>query len=206
VSSGFVVLAQFAVFLLLGVGLFAFYQADPPAVRNDAVFVKFIIEQVPAGLRGLIIAAVFSAAMSTLSSSLNSVASTVVADLYRPLVRPGASESHYLSVSRGLTIVAGALQMAVALYGRTMAERSTVDNVLTVAAFTTGITLGVLLLGTLVPRAHGAAAVLGMILGAAMVTCVWALTPVAWPWYALYGSAITVLAGLAASYALPART
>ncbi len=202
VSSGFVVLAQFAVFLLLGVGLFVFYQADPREVRNDAVFVKFIVDEVPAGLRGLIIAAVFSAAMSTLSSSLNSVASAAVADIYRPLVRPDATEGHYLTVSRVLTVVAGAVQMAVALYGRTMAERSTVDNVLTVAAFTTGITLGVLLLGILVPRAHGAAAVLGMFHGAAMVTCLWALTPVAWPWYALYGSMVTLLVGVAASFAL----
>lgn len=202
VSSGFVVLAQFAVFLLLGVGLFAFYQAEPPAVRNDAVFVKFIIEEVPAGLRGLIIAAVFSAAMSTLSSSLNSVASAAVTDIYRPLVRPDSSDGHYLTVSRVLTVVAGVVQMAVAIYGRAMAERSTVDNVLTVAAFTTGITLGVLLLGILVPRAHGTAAVLGMIQGAAMVTCVWALTPVAWPWYALYGSMVTLLVGMAASFAL----
>ncbi len=203
VSSGFVVLVQFALFLLLGVGLFAYYQAEPPAVRNDAVFVKFIIDEVPPGLRGLIIAAVFSAAMSTLSSSLNSVASAAVTDIYRPLVRPGATEQHYLNCSRVLTVAAGALQMGMALYGRTLPDRSTVDNVLTVAAFTTGITLGVLLLGIFVPRAHGKAAVLGMIHGALIVMCVWALTPLAWPWYALCGSAITLLAGWAASFTLP---
>jgi SSS family transporter len=204
VSSGFVVLAQFAVFLLLGVGLFAFYQSDPPAVRsNDEVFVRFVVESVPAGLRGLIIAAVFSAAMSTLSSSLNSVASAAVTDIYRPLIRPGRGERHYLLVSRVLTIAAGVVQMGVALAGRSFSQRSTVYNVLTVAAFTTGITLGVLLLGMIAPRASGRSALLGMIAGAAMVTVVWALTPVAGLWYALYGSGITLFVGLAASVALP---
>jgi SSS family transporter len=201
VSSGFVVLAQFFVFLLLGVGLYAFYAADPPSVRNDAVFVKFIIEHVPAGLRGLIIAAIFSAAMSTLSSSLNSVSSAIITDIYRPLIRPGAAERHYLHAARVLTFAAGLVQMGVALYGYTLPDRSTVDNVLTVAAFTTGITLGTQLLGLFSSQATGRAAALGMVNGAAMVTCLWAFTPVAWPWYALYGSIVTLLTGLAASSA-----
>jgi SSS family transporter len=202
VSSGFVVLAQFAVFLLVGVGLFVYYKAERPEVANDAVFVKFIIDEVPGGLRGLIIAAILSAAMSTLSSSLNSVASAVVTDIYRPFVRATASERHYLLIARLITVAAGAAQMGVALYGYTLPDRSTVDNVLTVAAFTTGLTLGTLLLGLISSRAGGTAALLGMLNGAAMVTCIWAFTPVAGLWYALYGSSVTLITGLAASVAM----
>ena len=91
--SGVVVFLQFALFLLIGVGLYAFYQAFPPAVafdRPDRVFVRFIVEQLPRGMVGLVIGAIFAAAMSTLSGSLNSSATAAVTDFYRPLVRPDA--------------------------------------------------------------------------------------------------------------------
>ena len=89
--SGVVVFLQFALFLLIGVGLYVFYQAFPPAVafdRPDRVFVRFIVEQLPRGMVGLVIGAIFAAAMSTLSGSLNSSATAAVTDFYRPLVRP----------------------------------------------------------------------------------------------------------------------
>jgi solute:Na+ symporter, SSS family len=214
VSSGLVIFVQFAVFLLLGIGLFAFYASKPagdstdviPAmaqsVPSDEVFAKFVLREVPAGLRGIIIAAILSAAMGTLSGSLNSVASAIVADLYRPLIRPEAPEAHYLNVSRAATVIAAVLQMAVAYSGRSFPDRSTVDNVLAVAAFTTGITLGVLLLGLLSSRATGPAAMVAMIVGATSVTSLWLFTRVAFPWYALAGSSITLLTGLIVSDAL----
>ena len=94
--SGVVVFLQFALFLLIGVGLYVFYQAFPPAVafdRPDRVFVRFIVEQLPRGMVGLVIGAIFAAAMSTLSGSLNSSATAAVTDFYRPLVRPDASST-----------------------------------------------------------------------------------------------------------------
>jgi Na+/proline symporter len=211
VSSGVVVLLQFGVFLLLGVGLYGFYLADPPIVRNfDEVFARFIVAQVPPGVRGLIIAAVFSAAMSTLSSSLNAVASAAVTDIYRPLFRRTAPELHYLNVSRVLTIAAGVLQMIVALAGQALpTESPTVNNVLTVSSFVTGITLGVLLLGTLVPRAQQQAAIVGMAFGAAAVLTVWLQAKnwlgfsIAWPWFSLIGSFTTLVAGTSAAYGIP---
>ncbi len=237
VSSGLVVLAQFAVFLLIGVGLFVFYMIFPPLEPfgpgdPDRVFVHFIVHHVPAGLRGLIVAAVFSAAMSTLSSSLNSVASAAVTDVYRPLARPGGSERHFLIVSRILVVAAGVLQMAVALCGRFLRNQSTVNNVLTVAAFTTGLTLGVLLLAVLLKpqvrprhllgglRSEGrvlkvligltgrSPVLIGMLTGAVTVLTVWLKgadwlgTAVAWPWFTLIGSGTTLIVGAAASYAI----
>jgi Na+/proline symporter len=183
VASGVIVLVQFAVFLLIGVGVFVFYRyapPDEPFTGGDKAFVHFIVHHVPAGARGLIIAAVFAAAMSTLSSSLNSISSAVVTDLYRPL-RPAAGEAHFLTVGRWLTLAAGGVQIGVAIFRQTLPEKSTVDGVLDIAGFTTGITLGVLVLGLVVRRAGGAAA---------LSPC---LPPP--PWFRTFGSARSSTAG-----------
>src|SRR5207248_10597956 len=90
-------------------------QMSPPgATRNDAVLGYFIVNKLPVGLVGLVIAAVLAAAMSTLSGSLNSSASATVTDFYRPL-RPGHGEGHDLLVCRGLTVFWGLAQIGVAL-------------------------------------------------------------------------------------------
>ena len=97
-ASGFVVLAQFALFLVIGVALWAFYRDHPPAVpfaKADHVFARFIVEEMPPGVRGLLLGAVFSAAMSTRSSSLNSSATALVTDIFRM-----TSERHGRSMLR----------------------------------------------------------------------------------------------------------
>lgn len=194
VTSGFVVLAQFAVFLLLGLALWAFYQGatfDSP----DRVFARFIARELPVGLRGLIVAAALSAAMSTLSSSLNAVASAVMGDF----ARAGHGESRALLMARATTVVAGLAQMIVALVAYTQgAAQSTVLAVITVAAFTTGLTLGALLLARL-PRVGEGAALVAMAAGATTVTGVWYFTTIAGPWYALVGTVTTLAAGVAVS-------
>ncbi len=109
IASGFVVLAQFALFLFIGVSLFVFYQQFPTGSHDlapDAVFAAFIVKYVPTGVRGVLIAAIFSAAMGTLSSSLNASANTTVNDLVRPLA-PKASERTLLGASRALTVGLG---------------------------------------------------------------------------------------------------
>src|SRR5690606_6733811 len=109
----------FAFFLLIGVGLWVYYQDFPPnlpggrALGHDEEFPYFIIHHLPVGVLGLVIAAIFSAAMSTLSSSLNSSASATVNDLIRPF-RPQATERSLLRLSKGLTVVWGLAQMGVA--------------------------------------------------------------------------------------------
>src|SRR5262249_42113492 len=111
VLSGVVVMLQFLLFLLIGVGLYALdahgvLQLDLTEVKNDQVFGRFIVDHLPHGLVGLVIAAVLAAAMSTLSSSLNSSANAFVIDFYRPL-RAGRGERHYLIVSKLMTGVWG---------------------------------------------------------------------------------------------------
>ncbi len=199
IASGFVVFAQFALFLLIGVSLWVFYH-DPRLVP-DQVFSKFIVTYLPTGVLGLVIAAIFSAAMSTLSSSLNSSASTIVNDLYRPL-SGRTDEAHLLRVSRAMTAVWGLVLMAVAL-GATRLQDNVVNNALAIASFVTGILLGLFLLGILTRRAGQSAALVGMLAGVAAVSFAKFGTPLAWPWYALVGSSTVFAVGLASSYLVP---
>jgi Na+/proline symporter len=203
--SGVVVLLQFAFFLLIGVGLYAFYEAFPPAVpfdRPDRVFARFILEQLPPGLLGLVLGAVFAAAMSTLSSSLNSSATAVVNDFYRPLFDPDGSSERTVAVTRCLTVVFGVVQVAVALAGQAL-SRTVVESVLTIAGFTTGITLGVFLLAGARRRVGPRAAFFGMVVGIVAVSLAAFATPLAWPWYTLVGSLSTLIAGLTAGRLWP---
>jgi SSS family solute:Na+ symporter len=201
-TSGIVILVQFAFFLLIGVGLFAFYSAFPPTVpfdRPDRVFIRFIVEQLPHGVIGLIAGAVFAAAMSTLASSLNSSATALVTDFYRPLVRPGASPRHLLGVTRGFTLVFGLVQILVALGGPLLSQ-TVVESVLTIAGFTTGIILGVFFLGIFTRRVGQKAAFVGLLLGLGVITAVAFGTRLAWPWYTLVGSVSTFGFGVLASF------
>ncbi len=204
-TSGIVIVAQFAFFLLIGVGLFAFYSAFPPAVpfdRPDRVFIRFIVEQLPHGVIGLVAGAVFAAAMSTLSSSLNSSATAFVTDFYRPLVRPDASPLHLLRVTRGFTLVFGVVQILVAL-GGPLLSRTVVESVLTIAGFTTGIILGIFFLGIFTRRVGPTAAFVGLLLGIGVITAVAFGTRLAWPWYTLVGSVATFAFGVLASFVRP---
>jgi Na+/proline symporter len=207
VLSGFTVLLQFVLFLLVGVGLFVLTRTGqmvpPSGTRNDEVFGFFIVNYLPVGLVGLVIAAVLAAAMSTLSGSLNSSASATVSDFYKPL-RPGCGEGHYLAVARGLTVFWGLAQVGVGLVAVGFLEqRSVVNEVLSVAGFTTGMVLGLFLLGRLRRPVASWAALTGLVVGFLAVLAVW-LPPrfgyvgLAWPWYAPIGTGVTVVVALAA--------
>jgi len=194
-------------FLLIGVGLWAFYTLAPPAeafARDDRVFARFILDQLPTGLVGLLLGAIFAAAMSTLSSSLNSCASVAANDLLFPLARRRLSESSKLRATRWLTAAFGALQIAVGIGGRRL-DTSVVSAVLGIAAFTTGIVLGVFFLGIFTRRVGQRAALAGLVVGLAGMSWVYFATSLAWPWFALAGSALTFAAGWAASWRWPRR-
>jgi SSS family transporter len=211
--SGAVILVQFIGFLFIGALLFAYYRPDrlpgyltgPPAMpftSPDQVFPDFIINHVPSGLSGLIVAAVLAAATSP---SVNSIAATAVADLYQPLVRD-RSDHHYLRVSRLLTVIAGIAQISVALM-LIGSKGSAVNTALGVASLINGPILGVFLLSAF-GREGSTAAFAGMVAGIAAVTSVWLWTPLAWPWYAVVGSLTTLAVGFAFARraSLPAGT
>ena len=204
IASGFVILAQFALFLALGVGLWVLYQDQPPErllTKPDQFFPYFIVHYMPIGVRGLVIAAVFSVTMSTVSGALSASASSTVNDLYRPLF-PKTDEKHLLAISKGMTAFWGVVQMGVALAAEGLSG-SVVDNALSVASFVTGLLLGLFLLGLWTKNVRQRSAFVGLIAGTAAVTAVKFLTGVAYPWYAVVGSGTVVIVGWLAGRVMP---
>ncbi len=211
IASGFVVLVQFALFLFIGASLYVFFNQFPPGPeRSDRAFAQFIVEYLPTGIKGVVVAAVFASAMGVLSGSLNASASTMIHDLYRSITGD-ADERRLMRLSRGATIVFGVLQATVAV-GATQLNDSVVTNALAIAGFTTGILLGLFVLGNLTKNVGQGAAMAGIVAGASAVTfakfgvpLVWPdVPPLAWPWFALVGSATTFLVGLATGPLFPA--
>jgi SSS family transporter len=205
VASGAVVVAQFALFLVIGAGLWSFYQLHPPTQpfeRADRVFAHFILAELPVGLVGLLLGAIFAAAMT---SSLNSCATVAVNDLYVPAAGARATPERQLRLTRLLTALFGAVQIGVGIAGQWL-RSSVVASVLGIAAFTTGIVLGVFFLGVLTTRVGQRAALAGLAAGFLGMSTVYFATPLAWPWYALVGSVATFGAGLLASCVWPRET
>ena len=202
VLSGFIVFAQFTLFLLIGVMLFVFYQQTPlprPLGRMDEILPLFVVTRVPHGVAGFIIAAIVAAA---LSPSINALAATTVNDFYLPYVRPQADQATLMRVSRMATIAWGVAQIGVAL-GAQLVTRSVLDSGLTVLSFAAGPVLGAFLTGVLTTRVGSHAMLGGMIAGVVIVTAAWWTGACAWTWYALLGAVVTSVAALALSTALP---
>jgi len=199
--SGPVIAVQFALFLLIGVGLACYYDLHPVEktfTENDEAFATFIVHRLPVGVIGITLAAVFSAAMSTLSSSLNSSATAALNDLYLPRCRERPSCGRLLTFSRRLTVLFGLIQIGVGMVAHHIAK-SVVDSVLSIAGFTAGIILGVFFLGTLTKRVSQRGALAGLVGGLTATNVIVFATDLAWPWYAVVGSAATFIIGWTAS-------
>ncbi len=144
IASGGVVIVQFALFLVIGLGLFAYYEGAP--IRSDEIFPRFIVEALPPGVSGFIIAGIFAAAMSTLSGSLNSLASSTMIDIYKPKWGKNNSESKDLLISRLITFFWGLIFIVGALLFKDK-ENPVVELGLAIASFTYGGLLGTFFLG-----------------------------------------------------------
>jgi SSS family transporter len=200
-SSGLVILLQFALFLVVGVALFAFYTHFPPPnpfARADQIFPAFVVTQLPRGLAGLLIAAIIAAGMANLSAAFNSLASSSVMDFYKPFVRPNAGEKHYLAVSRGMVLVWGGVLVAIALVVQYL-QGSALELALTVASVPYGSMLGIFLLGVMTKRANGRGALTGALVALAVVVFVVAYSSLAWTWYVALGTVVTFAVGWVAS-------
>lgn len=211
-SSGAVVLGQFIGFLFIGVLLFAFYQpfnspeyaqigaagsklaATFPFAGGDQVFPDFITKHMPTGLSGLVVAAIFAAA---LSSSLNSIAATAVNDLYKPFAK-GKDDKHFLRIASILTVIVGIVQIAVAIAVKD-AGQSALSQALAVAGLINGPILGVFLVGTFIKKANQTAALAGMVVSIGVMFYVFKFTPIAFPWYPVIGSLTTLAVASVAS-------
>lgn len=203
--SGPLVLAQFALFLGIGLALSAFYAAHPPAepfAKGDRVFADFIVRHLPTGLVGIVLGAVFSAAMSTLSSSLAASASALVNDFLLPATGRKADSLFALRAAKVATLGFAALQIAVGISGLGGGD-AVVNQVLDIATVTTGVILGLFVLAVL-PGRSPTASLVGLVAGiAATATCVFVLPScgirLAGPWHGLASCGATVLVGWLAS-------
>jgi len=205
ILSGFIVFAQFVLFLVIGVMLYTYYQHTPllrPLGRNDEILPLFVVTGIPQGVSGFIVAAIVAAA---LSPSINALAATTVNDFYVKYIRPDADQDRLMRLSRLATIGWGIAQIGVALGARWI-DRSVLDAGLLVLSFAAGPVLGAFLTGVLIPRVESTAMLWGMIGGTLVVTYVWWTNSFAWTWYALIGAVCTSGLAVALSFVLPQRT
>ncbi len=217
--SGGVVILQFTLFLLIGLMLFAFYEGMEAAAlglnTNDEVFAKFIVEQLPAGLSGLIVAALFAAAMSSLSSSLNSLASATTYDLFKPYFGKNHSDEQDLKTSRMITLIWGVILTASAFLFAVLqlqeGERPAVVELgLGIASYTYGGLLGAFALGMLFQKPDKTDALIGFFSG--MVALLFMVQgpvqnilpgeglAIAWPLYTVAGSLIVIGVGMGSAF------
>jgi solute:Na+ symporter, SSS family len=199
--SGVAVFFQFALFLFIGVMLFAYYGRPSSSFgRADRIYPTFIVTEMPHGISGLLIAAILAAAMSNLSAALNSLSSTSIIDFYLQH-KAHLDERRRLQLSRLTTIV-----WALVLFGLAVLALHKVGRVievgLAIASVAYGALLGVFLLGALSRRANQRGATLGMIGGLGVALYVWRYTAVPWTWYVLIGSVVTFSLGYASSLCL----
>jgi SSS family solute:Na+ symporter len=221
IGSGFVVFAQFTLFLMVGIGLFVFYQGRVFAA-SDAIFPTFILEEMPTGLVGLILAAILAATMSTHSGAINSLAAATTHDIYIPLSKKTPTDAATLRFGKLSALAWGVVLTGGALLFKQQGT-PVVVIALSIASFTYGALLGGFFLGWLWRRAIQRDAIIGMSVGLVVMSVVvfakqliplfpgmtdtlTSLSKIAWPWYVLIGTTVTVGTGILASLTHPQLT
>ena len=209
IGSGVFIIAQFALFLLVGTSLWL-AGADQPGMRGDAIYPTFVITRLPAGLAGLVVAGILAAAMSSHASAVNSLASASAYDFYAPLTGR-AEPAQLLRGGRWLTLVWTAVLVAGAAALRNQ-NTPVVQLALSVASITYGGLLGTYILGGLWRRVRQQDVILALcastllmspiVLGAVIPRFPMRWLPgLAWPWYVPLGTALTVAVGMVSSAA-----
>jgi SSS family solute:Na+ symporter len=198
-SSGGAILFQFALFLMVGVMLFAFYHQQPSVGfgNADRIYPTFIVRQMPHGISGLLIAAILAAAMSNLSAALNSLSSSSMLDFYLRR-RPHVDERTKMRLSRISTVLWALLLFALAVLSLHKVAR-VIEVGLQIASVAYGALLGVFLLGVLTKRANETGATIALFSGFALELYIWRFTRIPWTWYVLIGTVATFAIGYTAS-------
>src|ERR1700724_1911915 len=181
-SSGVAILFQFALFLIVGIMLWAYYRVPSATLgKPDRIYPTFIVSQMPHGISGLLIAAILAAAMSNLSAALNSLSSSSIIDFYLQR-HPEIDERRKIRLSRVATLL-----WALLLFGLAVLSLNKVGRVievgLQIASVAYGALLGVFLLGVLTRRANQTGAIVGMLCGFVTEFYIWIWTRVPWTWY-----------------------
>src|SRR5438874_6302552 len=221
IGSGVAVTLQFTLFLLIGVGLWALYGPNHGFAKADDVFPTFILQYMPHGLLGLVLAAILAATMSTHSGAINSLAAASTHDIYLPVTKKSADDPSVLKIGKIFALLWGIALTGGALLFPQNPKMPIVVVALSIASFTQGGLLGGFFLGILWRRAIQRDAITGMAVGisvmafivfakqfiAAFPSLASTLTPVstiAWPWYVLIGTSITMIVGILSSFTHPA--
>jgi SSS family solute:Na+ symporter len=161
---------------------------------TDYIFISFVLDHLPRGLIGLLLAVILCAAMSSSSAELSALSSTTVVDFYRRSVRPGASDRHYLVAARAFIVLWGLLALAFAAYASLIDNLIQAVNIL--ASLFYGTILGIFLLALFTKRIRGGPVFLSALLSEAVVIACFALTDLGFLWFNVIGCALVV--GLAA--------
>lgn len=196
------------IFFGLGTALWAFFRSHPedlnPNLANDAILPLFIMAEFPIGLKGIIIAGIFAAAMSSLDSSMNSLASVMMNDYYRRFKRD-VPEAQALFLSRLLTVVLGVFGTATALYLATRESQSLFNDYLKLLGMAGGGLAGIVALGMFTTRAHGWGAITGAVVSSVSVYVVYENNLTHSYMYGAVGFLVAVAMGYGVSRLIPAR-
>jgi SSS family transporter len=201
------IVMQFAFFLLLGLCLFAFYGGVPfkelGLNSSDEIFPKFIVEQLPTGIAGLLIASVLASAMGTLSSSISSLASSTFLDLFK-LSSKGKSidQSQEMKWSKMFTLLWGFVLIGGAMLFQDT-KNPVVEIGLKIASVTYGGLLGTFFLGLLFHRTNQVGAYAGFIAGLLTMVAILFWTKIDFTWHTLIGCLVTIIVGNLASVLRP---
>lgn len=163
---------------------------------ND-IFCRFILDQLPPVVLGLVIAAIFAAAMSSIDSVLNALSAATIVDYYRRWVRPKCSEQHALRAGRAVTMFWGVIATVTALW--LGGGGSVIEMINRVGSFFYGSLLGVFALALFVRRAGEAAGTAGLLAGMATVLVLWQTVKIEFLWFNVIGAVVVVAVGWAIS-------
>jgi len=191
VTTGVIIIFQFALFLIVGVLLYAYY--GPLNIKSDEIFPKFIIEVLPSGVKGIIIAGLFAAALSTLAGSITSLSSSVMLDLYIP-IKKSIDEKKNLLYSKLLTIF-WAVMLIFSAFIFMESSKAVVEVALSIASFTYGGLLGTFLLGLTNKKIKQNHAIAGFISAIVIMSFIIFFKVVAWTWFILIGVCVTIIVG-----------
>ncbi len=204
IMSGLADIPIIFVFLTIGYLLYSYFSSVPdpnvPEITNE-IFPYYIINYIPVGLRGLIIAGIFSTAMGSLSTAMNALATSFARDFYIPYIRPEAPDKHYVNATRMITGVMTLLLTGIAVVTAYWVlkhpETTMISIALSIITYTYGSLLGIFLLGTLTKtRGNDKGNAIAAAAGVAVVLLIKILTPVSWIWFILIGTVTTYSTGI----------
>jgi len=178
-------------------------QVNPAADTNDTnyIFLSFVVTFLPAGLIGLVLAAILSASMSSTSAELNALASTTVIDLYKRMFRKDGSKRHYLLVSKAATVFWGCYAIMFALFANRLGSLIEAVNIL--GSLFYGTILGIFLVAFYVKRVGGTATFIAAIAAELMVIACFVFTDIPYLWYNVIGCVVLVLLAMLFESVLP---